>query len=83
MQYSGNKLFSAVFGCSKTVDALSIVSCLCMVPGVKDMQIVIIVEIKLQFLLLSVISLMFSVTILIEKILCQPLNKHKKKNKKY
>ena len=54
-----------------------------MVPGVKDMQLVIIVEIKLQFLLLSVISLMFSVTILIEKILCQPLNKHKKKNKKY
>lgn len=57
--------------------ALSIVSCLCLVPGVKDLQLVIIEEVELQFLL-SVISLTFSVTILIEKILCRPLNKHKK-----
>ena len=35
---------------------------------------VIVVEIKLQFLLLFVITFILSVTILLEKIICWPLN---------
>ena len=42
---------------------------------------VIIVEIKLQFLLLSVITFISSATISVEKIICWPLNRVKKTKK--
>ena len=38
LKYSSNKLFSAVFGCSKTVGVRSIVSYLCIVLDVKDLH---------------------------------------------
>ena len=45
---------------------------------VSELISVIIVEIKLQFLLLSVITFILSVTISLEKIICWPLNRGKK-----